>query len=161
MTCCARCVGLRTVVVIICAAGMGICNAISKEVDFGLLSVHVVDYHDQVELPVPQLAALEQLVGRRAELGLSFLRKSSGPTGSGYAARPTSNYSRGVGEGPRKSRITAPLTTRGHRFLREKDLAGRVLVRLDSAASLPGQALIWMPEGPCCAAAYFGLSLMS
>jgi hypothetical protein len=38
----------------------------SREPDIQFLSVKAVDYHDQLEMPVPALAGLEPLVGREA-----------------------------------------------------------------------------------------------
>lgn len=38
----------------------------AREPDIQFLSVRLVDYHDQLEMPVPALAGLESLVGREA-----------------------------------------------------------------------------------------------
>jgi hypothetical protein len=38
----------------------------AREPDIQFVSIKAVDYHDQVELPVPALAGLESLVGRQA-----------------------------------------------------------------------------------------------
>src|SRR5437016_5548279 len=47
------------------AAGTTCYPAGVKEADIGFRSIRVVDYHDQLEIAVPRIAGLEELVGRQ------------------------------------------------------------------------------------------------
>jgi hypothetical protein len=68
-----RCKGLpaAAILTVMLAAGAISCASATKVADFQLVSVSVVDYHDQVELPSHRSAALEPLLGRDAAAGVA------------------------------------------------------------------------------------------
>ena len=62
--------------VLLVSAGMGFGGYLGarESMQITYTSIRVVDYHDQLELPVPRLAGLERLVGRQqAESALASL----------------------------------------------------------------------------------------
>ena len=62
--------------VLLVSAGMGFGGYLGarESMQITYTSIRVVDYHDQLELPVPRLAGLETLVGRQqAESALASL----------------------------------------------------------------------------------------
>jgi len=65
---------IRCVLLVSAGIGFGGYLGARESMQITYTSIRVVDYHDQLELPVPRLAGLETLVGRQqAESALASL----------------------------------------------------------------------------------------
>ena len=71
--------GARQLIVVSVLVGVVSVAIGSDTADIQFLSVKAVDYHDQLELPVPALAGLESLVGRKSAENVAATSALHGP----------------------------------------------------------------------------------